>query len=132
MIYALKDKGCTSRKAIEGAILEHDCEAIKPFAGRDIIHILDAAKAAGPFFCTFCLDEVFPTTARPPAARTAKNPWHFQHRGNNKCIGVINPARHGCYVALGCENVPDRGRRSCRTIDRHGTYCHWAQALGCV
>jgi hypothetical protein len=45
---------------------------------------------------------------------------------NNKCIGVLNPRGHGCYVAMGCENVTGRGRRSCQTIENGRTYCHLA------
>jgi hypothetical protein len=130
MIYALKNHtDRTTIEAIKQAISEHDSGAIHPFVGKVIIHIVDAVTANRPFFCLYCQDEVFPTTARSPAGHRAKNPWHFEHTTNNKCIGVVNPCRHGCYVALGCENVTDRNRRNCQTIDKGSTYCHLGATL---
>jgi|ERR1035437_8589782 hypothetical protein len=130
MIYALKDHA--DRKAIEAikkTSSEHDSGAIQPFVGKVIVHVMDAATATSPFFCIYCQDEVFPTTARSPTGHKAKNPWHFEHTKNDECIGVVNPRGHGCYVALGWENVTDRNRRSCRTIDQRSTYCHLGRIL---
>jgi hypothetical protein len=143
MIYALLLKtNDLTRSNIAEAISKHDSQAIQPFVGKDIVHVMCAATAMD-LFCIYCQDQVFPQKANPPKGHQARNQWYFQHRTNNKCINeivkigalsVINPPEQGCYVALGCETVQDRDRRSCQTIDqgRRTTYCHLGGTLSCV
>jgi len=142
MLYALlQKKDRATRRAIAQAISQHDSQAIQPFVvGSLIVHVMNAATATGPLFCIYCLDRVLPTKANPPKGRQASNKWHFRHATINDCIGeiraplgVLNPDRHGCYVALGCETVKGRKRKSCQTINHQGrTYCHLGVTFVCV
>jgi hypothetical protein len=141
MVYALvrKNPSTRTRRAIANAIAQSDSQALQPFIGNVIAHVMNTAAATEPLFCIYCQDQVHRTLARPPRGRTATNAWHFEHDRNARClgevnaaIGVLNPPRHGCYVALGCETVTGRNRGSCQTIDQGRTYCHLGGLSRCI
>ena len=144
MIYALVQRNTShdERLAIAQAILDGDSEVIQRHVENGtIIHIMDVQGRR--IFCIHCCNPVRVTRRRAPHGRRAQHPWHFEHIEDDhttcRCVdrvrrpptpfalGLQNPSAHGCYILLGCEDVNDRDRTCCKTINnRRNTYCHLA------
>jgi hypothetical protein len=130
------------RLAIATAIDKRDPAIVESWVSRGVIvHVMQANTKPGPFYCIYCRDTVAPSEDRPPKGLRAVSPWHFQHDNIGDCInhtrhaptmhalGIENPAKHGCYILLGCEATPQRNRRDCQTIVVGRTYCHLARTM---
>jgi hypothetical protein len=144
MIYAMlrQNLPAANRRAIARAILAHDQQATRRHVLRGhIVHVMRVGIISS-LFCIYCRNRIHPSHRRSPRGRFAQSAWHFEHDLPVRCIGqilpplmphaigVLNPRRHGCYVALGCEAAngqpTNQDRRMCRTILGGRTYCHMA------
>jgi hypothetical protein len=140
MIYALLDRKASHAQCVKTAqaILDSDHDEIELCVKNQIINHVMNADVGDKLHCIYCRDAVSVSQKNPPRGCHAKEPWHFMHAFVNDCIGVVrqpptqyalgilNPERHGCYVRLGCESVPERDREQCQTIIDGATYCHLA------
>lgn len=148
MIYALATNTTpvAERVQIAHAIAGNDHTTLERFAQRNVVeHILQVASIRSRLgdritdqthYCVWCLDRVIPSRTNGPRNAKVKAVWFFRHTTNNACLGhqraiganlFLNPKHHGCYVCMGCEQVPGRDRRSCQCIDAGQTYCHYAR-----
>ena len=141
MIYALVGSDATDddRETIAKAIKARNVGVLTQYASQGVIrHIMNIAEDE-EYYCIWCLDHVSPATHNQPRGYVAAEPWFFIHNNNNKCKGkrvqiganyYANEAGQGCYVQLGCEQVPHRNRRECQCIFGRKTYCHHATNPG--
>ena len=147
MIYALvrQDTSHGERLSIAQAIQDSDSNGIQQHVvSGTIVHIMDV-QDDDDLFCIHCCNPVLPSDRRPPRGRQAQQAWHFQHTEADLeiCVGRVrrpptpfalglqNPCAHGCYILLGCEDVNDRDRTCCKTINKGHTYCHLAGQTRC-
>ncbi len=155
MIYALpqQDLPDTDCLAIARAISDHDRATCNYYVSLGaIIHVMDISESM-VLYCVYCRIPVFATAARGPGCSLGIEPWHFEHKETGdqpgQCIGmarnpptrhalgILNPARHGCYIQMGFETdahgIPTEWHRTkCKTIELGQTYCHHAAHFGCV
>lgn len=144
MIYALQSRTVSlqDRKLIaesisSGSSVEQWVQA------KFITHIADSCCDTC-YFCVYCVNSVRAADRNRPKTRVPVHNWYFEHEMHPGCVGTdlgisgcINPANHGCYIQLGCENniaglATNWHRTCCKTIESGLTYCHLGKRQNCV